>query len=91
MLEKTVERYLKQQVEKLGGKCYKWVSPGNKGVPDRIAFVRQQIWAIETKSPTGRLSPMQEHVGKEMRKHTLNYIVISTKEEVDQWLKIVTG
>ena len=34
--EKTVEAYLRDRMRSLGGKAYKWVSPGNDGVPDRI-------------------------------------------------------
>lgn len=36
MRETTLERRIYEYVKKLGGKAYKWVSPGNSGVPDRI-------------------------------------------------------
>lgn len=34
--EKTTEKYLIDEVRKIGGRAYKFVSPGNTGVPDRL-------------------------------------------------------
>ena len=39
MLEKDIEKILVNEVKKLGGRAYKWVSPGNDGVPDRIVIL----------------------------------------------------
>ncbi len=36
MKEKDIEKILVGEVKKLGGRAYKWVSPGNDWVPDRI-------------------------------------------------------
>ena len=36
MLEKQIERYLKEEVQARGWLCWKLVSPGTTGVPDRI-------------------------------------------------------
>ena len=38
MLEKDIERKLVAGVKRSGGKAYKFVSPGNVGVPDRIVI-----------------------------------------------------
>ena len=35
MREKEIEKILVLEVKKLGGRAYKWISPGNDGVPDR--------------------------------------------------------
>lgn len=43
MLEKEIEKILVQEVKKLGGRAYKWVSPGNNGVPDRIIIFPGQM------------------------------------------------
>lgn len=61
MRERDIERILTSEVRKLGGRAYKWVSPGNDGVPDRIVFFpgRQPVF-VELKSETGRLSSLQE-------------------------------
>ena len=34
--EKDVEQYLCKRVKEMGGKAYKFVSPGNAGVPVRL-------------------------------------------------------
>ena len=36
MTEKSIEQYLVRKVRETGGKAYKFVSPGNAGVPDRL-------------------------------------------------------
>lgn len=39
MREAEIEKILVCEVKKLGGRAYKWVSPGNAGVPDRIVIL----------------------------------------------------
>ena len=39
MLESSIENRLKKEIEKLGGKALKFVSPGIAGVPDRIVLL----------------------------------------------------
>lgn len=61
MRESEIEKILTSEVKKLGGRAYKWVSPGNDGVPDRIVIFRNgEPVFVELKSETGRLSPLQE-------------------------------
>ncbi len=61
--EKVVERYLVKQVEKLGGKCWKWRAIDNRGVPDRIAVIPEfGLMAIEVKRSNGKLTALQSHV-----------------------------
>ena len=38
MRERDIEKCLVSEVKKLGGRAYKWTSPGNDGVPDRIVI-----------------------------------------------------
>lgn len=60
MREKEIEKILCDEVKKLGGRAYKWTSPGNDGVPDRIVIFpgRPPVFA-ELKTDTGRLSALQ--------------------------------
>jgi hypothetical protein len=54
--EKVIEEYLVKRVREHEGLCYKWVSPGNPGVPDRILiFDGNLIVFVELKSPVGKL------------------------------------
>lgn len=60
MRERDIEAKLRQAIEKDGGLFFKFVSPGNDGVPDRIAILPDgQIWFIELKTESGRLTPIQ--------------------------------
>lgn len=60
--ESEIEKILVDEVRRLGGRAYKWVSPGNDGVPDRIVILPQRppIF-VELKTDTGRLSPLQKN------------------------------
>ena len=65
MREASVEANVARQVKALGGVCWKWVSPGRSGVPDRICiFPGGRIVFVELKRPDlkdGR-SPQQKKV-----------------------------
>ena len=61
MRESELERILVNEVKKAGGKAYKWVSPGNDGVPDRIVFFPEgKIYFVELKADDGRVRPQQK-------------------------------
>ncbi|MEG2869954.1 MAG: VRR-NUC domain-containing protein [Clostridium sp.] len=61
MREKEIEKILVDEVKKLGGRAYKWVSPGNDGVPDRIVILPgQRLIFVELKTDTGKLTPLQK-------------------------------
>lgn len=60
MRESELERILVAEVHKLGGRAYKFVSPGNDGVPDRIVMLPGgRIYFVELKAKAGRLRPQQ--------------------------------
>lgn len=60
MREKEIEKILVDEVRKLGGRAFKWVSPGNAGVPDRIVvFPNRTPVFVELKSEKGSLTPLQ--------------------------------
>ena len=60
-LEKDLEKRCRLLVESRGGKMFKWRSPGNKGVPDRIVILDDCIFFVEFKKPGGRFQPLQLH------------------------------
>lgn len=60
LLEREIESYLNENVKKRGGRSYKFMSPGNSGVPDRIViFPGGRVVFVELKTETGRLSALQ--------------------------------
>ena len=79
MRESDLERILCKEVNKEGGRTFKWVSPGNNGVPDRIVFFPGgEVYFVELKSDNGRLRRTQE-------------IQIGTLQELGQATFVVRG
>lgn len=61
MLEKEIEKILVAGVKALGGKAYKWISPGNNGVPDRIVILPGKVPVfVELKTESGSLTALQK-------------------------------
>jgi len=87
MRESTIETYFCKQVKAAGGVAFKFVSPSNRGVSDRIVCLPDgSTWFVELKAPSGRLSPLQRHFQSEMARLNQNYACLWSKEDVDQWI-----
>lgn len=87
LTERDIERYLVRRTIEHGGVAYKWVSPGRVGVADRIVLLPGgKVWFVELKTVKGRLSPWQKLFAAEMRRMGMNYIVIRSKEDVDDFI-----
>jgi hypothetical protein len=68
MRESALESALRLRVKELGGKCYKWTSPGNRFVPDDIVCMPiGRLWFVEVKTNGGKLSPGQIRCHAELR------------------------
>lgn len=92
--EKDIERYLCRRVKEVGGKAYKFVSPGNIGVPDRLVIVptgTKPVTAIykfiEIKKPGGKLRPQQEAKVRELMKLGAQCWIVDSYERVDWVIK----
>ena len=87
MLEKDIEKYLVKRVAQMGGKAYKFVSPSNRGVSDRIAmFAKGIVVMVELKRPGGKLSRLQELFAEDMQKLGVAYACLWSKDDVDVWI-----
>ena len=65
--EKNTESYLRNQIKAIGGKAYKFISPGNDGVPDRlIVFPGRRVVFVETKSEGKNSTPQQRKRQQEL-------------------------
>lgn len=83
--EGLVENYLIKQSKANGYLCYKFTSPGKRGVPDRIVIGNGHTIFIELKSETGDLRKQQEFRIREMREHGADVRVLNTKQKIDQF------
>ncbi|GAA0434554.1 VRR-NUC domain-containing protein [Virgibacillus salarius] len=92
MKESQLEKRLKDKIEQLGGLCFKWVSPGRRGVPDRICILpRGRTIFVEMKAPNGKLSPLQEKRIQELEKRKHEVYVLESKQKVDAFIKMLGG
>lgn len=85
MLEKQIEQYLVKQAKAAGGRAYKFVSPGNNGVPDRIVMLPGgRIAFAELKAPGKKPTPLQVNQQRFIANQGLPVVVIDNKEQVDK-------
>lgn len=66
--ESAIEREFRKYVTDLGGKCFKFVSPGNKGVADRLITLNGVVSFLELKATGETLDPLQDYFQREMKK-----------------------
>lgn len=92
MLEKDIERILTDGVKEQGGRTYKWVSPGNAGVPDRIVVLpgRPPVF-IELKTESGTLTALQKVQIRRLKALGLDVRVLYGPGEVKEFLKECRG
>ena len=90
VLEKDIERFLKQQIEKNipGAMCLKFLSPGLRGVPDRIILLPgAHVVFAELKKPGKKPGPLQRHVHGLLIK--LGFTVFDCVDTKDKALEVV--
>ena len=91
MREKTIEEYLTWAVERVGGVTFKFRSPSQRGVADRIVCLPDgQTWFVELKADRGRLSPLQCVFASVMEQTNQNYRVLFSTEDVDAFIATVS-
>lgn len=89
MRESKIEKYLKDEVEKLGGLCLKFTS-SIRGVPDRIVLLPEnRIYFVELKNEQGRLSVPQKYLHKKFKRLGIHVYVPYSKNDVDEFIRKV--
>jgi hypothetical protein len=92
MREKAIEAHLQKRVKELGGRAYKFESPGNAGVPDRIVLLPGgKVFFIEMKAPGKKSTVLQQKQQTRIKNLGNQVLVIDTKEGVDQFIAKVGG
>lgn len=88
MLESIVENHLVWSVGRIGGKTFKFRSPQQRGVADRIVCLPDgSTWFVELKKPKGgRLAPLQKLHADELRRLNQNYTCLWSTKEIDEWM-----
>lgn len=82
--EKQVESYMARKAKQQDCLFYKFVSPGNEGVPDRILIESNgRVHFIELKTETGRLSDVQRVQIDRLEQHCAHVYVVRGRKGVD--------
>lgn len=82
--EGIIEKYMKDKAEEKGFLYFKFRSPGNNGVPDRILVGHGLTFFVELKAPGEKPRKLQERVIAKIQKHGGIVYVIDTKQGVDE-------
>lgn len=82
MLEKQIEARLGRMLRQRGALFYKFVSPGQPGVPDRIIVMPGgRCVFVELKTQVGRLARIQAWQLDQLRQHGAEVYVIKGWEQ----------
>lgn len=87
MREKEIETYLRERIRGIGGIAFKFVSPGNDGVPDRLVCLPSgRAIFVELKAPGQKPRPLQIHQIGRLKQLGFRVEVIDSKEQVDKFV-----
>lgn len=92
MAEKDIEAYLRKRVAEIGGKAFKFVSPGNNGVPDRLVCLPGgKILFAELKAPGKKPTALQEKQMSDLEKLGFECWIVDSKEKSDYFIRYCEG
>lgn len=92
MRERDIESYLRNQVKKIKGIAYKFESPGNAGVPDRLVLLPNgKVQFIELKAPGKKPTALQLVQHQKLANLGFNVLVIDSKQGVDDFITSLAG
>lgn len=88
MSEKEIENYLVRKIKNKKGIAYKFTSPGNSGVPDRLCLLPNgKIFFVELKSPGKKPRALQVNQITKIMSLGQRVYVVDSKEKVDEVLE----
>lgn len=88
MSEKEIENYLVRKIKIKKGIAYKFTSPGNSGVPDRICMLPNgKLFFVELKSPGKKPRALQVNQIRKITNLGQRVYVVDSKETVDSILE----
>lgn len=87
-LESKIEKYFVKKTKENKSVAFKFVSPGTRGVPDRLVLRWDGgIEFVELKKEGEQLRPSQKVIKKLLERYGQTVTVIDTKEGVDDFWK----
>lgn len=89
-MESDVESFLTKKIKSKGGICWKLVSPGMSGVPDRLVIYNGSVYFVELKDAGQHPRKLQRYVHAELSRQGFPVYVIDTKPGVDQFIEQIS-
>lgn len=86
MREREIEQYLIRRVREAGGLQRKFVSPGHRGVPDRIVVLNGRVSFVEIKAPGKDLRDDQKREHAKLEAVGADTHTVRTKAAVDTFI-----
>ena len=87
IIENNIEKYLLKEAKRKDILCYKFTSPGNNGVPDRIMIGNGQVIFVELKRPGAKPRELQQVIIRRMRERGADVRLVDTKKGVNLLIK----
>lgn len=88
MREKNVEIYLREQIKKLKGVAFKFISPGNAGVPDRLVLLPGgRCVFVELKAPGRKTTALQNVQIERIKNLGFRVEILDSIEKVDNFIQ----
>lgn len=92
MRERDIEVKLRKSVEAQGGICWKFVSPGTVGVPDRIILMpKGTIAFVEVKAPGEVPRKIQLKRHRQLRALGFRVYVLDDRNKIDEIIHRIGG
>ena len=86
MLEKQIEKYLVRRVKDNEGLTFKWISTVT-GVPDRLVLLKQQVFFVELKTETGKLSGRQILVFDQLGEQGFPVYILRSYDDIEEFIR----
>jgi hypothetical protein len=84
-----VEKLFVQTVSRNGGRAIKFTAPGTRGVSDRVVLFPNQVWFVELKRASGKLTPLQRIFKDYITELGLNHYVVYGAEGIKKFMEKV--
>lgn len=92
MKERKIEEKLRKAVRQKGGLCWKFVSPGNARVPDRIILMQKGKFAfVELKATGETMRPLQEKRKRQLQSLGIKVFCLDCVEDIPKVISEIEG
>tara|TARA_R100000541_G_scaffold20106_1_gene29958 strand:- start:174 stop:440 length:267 start_codon:yes stop_codon:yes gene_type:complete len=80
MTESKIEKACSKWAESAGWQVFKFVSPGQRGVPDKVFLKSGKTVFVEFKQPGGKLSTLQKVQIEKLKANDFKVFIIDSLE-----------